>query len=151
MHMYWNCPGVVHFWKMTTTNLSDLLNTRVPYCPKLLLLNDTSCLNLSPHQLFTLLVGLMVAKKMSASRWQPHAGSLLTLSPEISGFKLYQMQHIWRYQWRKCMMPNNQLSMPGPQLNIWAQNFKNVLNRPTPHDPPSIPAAETNPPTYLRL
>lgn len=108
MHMYWNCPGVVRFWKMIVTNLSDLLNTRVPYCPKLLLLNDTSYLNLSPHQVLTLLVGLTAAKKMLALRWQPpHSLSrnqwLQTLLDiaymEISVAKIHNAKQSTIYAW----------------------------------------------------
>lgn len=49
LQMYWTCPGVVYFWKMVATTFSDLLDIKLSYCPKLLLLIDTSSLDLSFH------------------------------------------------------------------------------------------------------
>uniref|UniRef100_A0A8C1GVL0 Reverse transcriptase domain-containing protein n=1 Tax=Cyprinus carpio TaxID=7962 RepID=A0A8C1GVL0_CYPCA len=45
-HMVWECPGVVVFWKNVCSVLSTLLSQEIPYSPTLILLNDSSGLNL---------------------------------------------------------------------------------------------------------
>ena len=45
MHMYWECPDVVQFWKQIPLTLSDMLEVRIPISPTLLPLNGTDPLN----------------------------------------------------------------------------------------------------------
>lgn len=42
MHVYWECPGLVRFWKEPSLTLCDILKVRIPVSPALLLLNDDS-------------------------------------------------------------------------------------------------------------
>ncbi len=50
-------------WSMVSSSLTDTLETLIPCCPKVLLLNETLSLNLLSSQIRTLLVGLTAAKK----------------------------------------------------------------------------------------
>ena len=71
LHMFWECPAVSSFWKLVSSTLSELLEVDIPCSPEILLLNDTSLLNLSSTRTHTLLAGLTAAKKMLALRWKP--------------------------------------------------------------------------------
>lgn len=71
LHVYWECPGVVGFWKEISLTLSDILKIKIPVSPALLLLNDDSSLILSLQHRRILWAGLTAAKKMLALRWQP--------------------------------------------------------------------------------
>lgn len=71
LHMFWECHDVTVFWKAVSSTLSILLDIDIPYLPKVLLLNDTSSLNIFPAQTHILLAGLTAAKKMLALRWKP--------------------------------------------------------------------------------
>ncbi len=63
LHMFWDCPNVKSFWTVVSSMLSVILGVTIPCCPRLLLLNDTSPLNLTSTQTHTLLAGLTAAKK----------------------------------------------------------------------------------------
>ena len=71
LHMYWECPDVASFWRLVSSTLSDLLEVDIPCSPKILLLNDTSSLNLPSTRIRILLAGLTAAKRMLALRWKP--------------------------------------------------------------------------------
>ena len=71
LHMYWECPAVTSFWKLVSSTMSELLEVDIPCSPGILLLNDTSLLNLSSTRTHILLAGLTAAKKMLALRWKP--------------------------------------------------------------------------------
>ncbi len=71
LHMFWECPSVVAFWRHICLTLSDMLEITIPQSPNLPLLNDDSTLELSLQQRRILWTGLTAAKKMLALRWQP--------------------------------------------------------------------------------
>jgi len=47
LHVFWEGPGVIRFWKEISVTLSDILKIKIPTSPALILLNDDSSLNLS--------------------------------------------------------------------------------------------------------
>lgn len=90
LHMFWECPDVVAFWKLVSSVLSDLTGENVPYCPKLLLLNDTSSLDLSAPLSRVLFAGLTAAKKMLALAVEtPTHSQPDTVTAVISGHSLH--------------------------------------------------------------
>ena len=64
-------PDVASFRKLVSSILSDLLEADIPCSNKILLLNDTSSLNLSSTRICILLAGLTAAKRMLALGWKP--------------------------------------------------------------------------------
>ena len=70
MHMYWDCKKVKLFWEMISSMLSASLEITIPCLPSVLLLNDTSDLNLNRSQTALALTGITAAKKLLAQRWK---------------------------------------------------------------------------------
>lgn len=66
LHMVWKCPEVNSFWQNVATTLSNILGRVIPHTPRLLLLNDTSNINLTVNDHRVLLAGLTAAKKTIA-------------------------------------------------------------------------------------
>ena len=76
-HMVWECLGVVVFWKNVCRVLSLILSKQIPYSPTVLLLNDSSGLNLPAKLKRLFLAGLTAAKRLIPCRWKPpHSLSL---------------------------------------------------------------------------
>lgn len=70
--MYWDCKDVRVFWTDIGAVLSIVLNLSVPYSP-IVLLHNTSSLNLTNWNKSILLTGITIAKKMLALCWKlPH-------------------------------------------------------------------------------
>ena len=76
-HMIWQCPEVNRFWKNISSTLSDIIGRAIPHSEHLLLLNDTSSLQLNITDRRLLLAGLTAAKKIVVCRWKsPHTLSV---------------------------------------------------------------------------
>jgi len=77
IHMVWQFPEVDRFWLNISSILSNLLARAVPHSQHLLLLNDTSSLDLTVNEKRLLLAGLTAVKKIIACRWKsPHMLSM---------------------------------------------------------------------------
>lgn len=72
-HMVWEFPRVAEFWKRVAEMLSNILSKTIPYLPEVLLLDDSSNLELCVKQKRLWLAGLTAAKRLIACRWKaPH-------------------------------------------------------------------------------
>lgn len=67
----WECPGVYSFWVNVSVILSDIIETKIPCLPHILLLNDDTSLSLTLHRKRVLFADLTAAKKMLVMRWKP--------------------------------------------------------------------------------
>lgn len=63
LHMMWECSPVKYFWEQIAKYLSKVLQTNIPCCPELMLLNDDDVLSLNVVQRHFWLVGSTAAKK----------------------------------------------------------------------------------------
>ena len=70
-HMVWQCPEVNRFCENVSSVMSDIMGRDVPHSKHLLLLNDTSSLELTINDKSFLLAGLTAAKRMVACSWKP--------------------------------------------------------------------------------
>ena len=71
VHMMWECPEVLIFWRLVSKVLSQTIDITIPCLPHILLLNDDSSLNLTLSMKRVFLTGLTAAKKMLVIRWKP--------------------------------------------------------------------------------
>uniref|UniRef100_A0A0E9WYF9 Uncharacterized protein n=1 Tax=Anguilla anguilla TaxID=7936 RepID=A0A0E9WYF9_ANGAN len=71
LHMFWECPVILDFWKWVAQTLSDLLAVKLPLSPALLLLGDNAniVLNLQKRRLF--MAGLTAAKSILNGWFEP--------------------------------------------------------------------------------
>ena len=71
MHTFWECPGVLSFWRQVANTLSHVLEIPIPCLPHVLLLNDDSMLRIPYPNKKVFFAGITAAKKMLISRWNP--------------------------------------------------------------------------------
>ena len=71
VHMFWECPTVLTFWKQITTKISNIVEVQIPCLPNVVLLNDDCALELNRHKRLIVFSGLTAAKKMLVMRWKP--------------------------------------------------------------------------------
>lgn len=77
LHLVWQCPEGNRFWENVSNIMSSIIERAIPHSQCLLLLNDTSFLELTTNDRRHLLAGLTAAKRMVACRWKPpHALSV---------------------------------------------------------------------------
>uniref|UniRef100_A0A3B1KHZ5 Reverse transcriptase domain-containing protein n=1 Tax=Astyanax mexicanus TaxID=7994 RepID=A0A3B1KHZ5_ASTMX len=69
LHMFWECPVIVKFWRYVNTVLSDILEIEYNFDPCLCLLNDNSNLELKMTQCKLLFSGFTAAKKTILQNW----------------------------------------------------------------------------------
>ena len=62
LHMVWECPRVPEFWKRVSEMFSDIIDKTIPYLPEVMLLNDSSNLELCVKQRQLWLAALIAAK-----------------------------------------------------------------------------------------
>lgn len=70
IHMFWECSGVRSFWVQIAQVLSDIIGSKIPCLPNVMLLNDDSSLNILGKKNI-LFAGLTAAKKILVMRWKP--------------------------------------------------------------------------------
>ena len=70
IHMFWECPPVVRFWKEVSGKLADTFSLSLPVCPVVLLLNDLSLLPAPIYKKRIILAGITAAKKLISMRWK---------------------------------------------------------------------------------
>ena len=71
LHMFWECLPVARFWQNVASEVSTFVSGTVSATIPVVLLNDTSSLQISKCQKRIVLAGLTAAKKMVAVRWKP--------------------------------------------------------------------------------
>ena len=69
--MMWECPDVNTFWSRVSQILSEVMGTRIPLLPNVLMLNDDSAIRFTIPQRRLFLLGLTAAKKLLVLRWKP--------------------------------------------------------------------------------
>lgn len=69
-HMVWQCPEVFQFWENVAKILPNITGRAIPCTPRLLLLDDTSKLNMTINNRRIFFAGFTAAKKMIVCRWK---------------------------------------------------------------------------------
>lgn len=69
--MVWDCREVKGYWENVSTVLSTLLRRLIIVSQDILLLNDTSALELNIQGRQLLLAGIIAAKRMVVRHWKP--------------------------------------------------------------------------------
>ena len=69
-HMIWKCLMLQSFWKKVIINLSNIIREKIPFDPKLCILNYMDNMSWPPFKKKTVSIGLMSAKRVIVINWK---------------------------------------------------------------------------------
>lgn len=69
LHMFWSCSELKPYWRNIVQTIK-IINVKLPYDPRLMLLGDESVLQLNQRNLHLVKMALIATKKCIAIQWK---------------------------------------------------------------------------------
>ena len=70
MHMLWSCPHLVDYWKFIITTVSEIIESDIPFDPRIWILGDVTLLNINIHKEYFILLASTAGKKIILVNWK---------------------------------------------------------------------------------